>query len=108
MPMTQRGWSIKSFALSKVCLRGKCVELRVCDIKKLTNVCKSWLYQDMLVKPEEIILHRPHQYGGLGCTLKYKGISPPSVKLLPTQSFSLTSSIPCSLGNMSLLNKIPQ
>ena len=76
MPVTQRGWSINSFALSKVWFRSKCVELRVCDIKKLTSSCKSWLYQDMLVKPEEMILHRPHQHGGLGLhPVKYKAMA---------------------------------
>ena len=66
MPITQRGWSINSYALSKVWFRTKCVDLRVCDIANITKSCKSWLYQDTLIKPEEFVIHRPHQYGGLG------------------------------------------
>ena len=45
--------------------RTRCVDLRVCDLKKITSACKSWLYQDRFAKPEEHVLHRPHQYGRL-------------------------------------------
>ena len=65
LPVTQRGWSINSYALSKVWFRTRCIDLRVCDIKSITSSIKSWLYQDMLVKPEEMVLHRPHLHGGL-------------------------------------------
>ena len=76
MPVTQRGWSVNSFALSKIWFKTKCVDLRVCDIKSITSNCKSWLYQDMFAKPEEMILHRPHQYGGLGMhSVKYKALA---------------------------------
>ena len=76
MPVTQRGWTINSYAQSKVWFRTRCVDLRVCDIKKITSSCKSWLYQDMFAKPEEMILHRPHHYGGLGMhSIKYKALA---------------------------------
>ena len=76
MAITQRGWSLNIYALSKVWFRTQCVDLRVCDIKKITSLCKSWLYQDMFAKPEEFILHRPHHYGGLGLhSVKYKGMA---------------------------------
>ena len=76
MPVTQRGWSLNSFALSKIWFRTKCVDLRVCDIQKITSSCKSWLYKDMFAKPEEKILHRPHHYGGLGMhSVKYKALA---------------------------------
>ena len=76
MPITQRGWSLNSYALSKVWFRTKCVDLRVCDIKKITSTCKSWLYQDMFAKPEEMVIHRPHHYGGLGLhSVKYKALA---------------------------------
>lgn len=42
------------------------MDLRVCDIKSITSSSKSWLYQDMLTKFEEMILHRPASYEGLG------------------------------------------
>ena len=66
LPMTQRGWSLNAYALSKVWFRAKSVDLRVCDLKNISSSCKSWLYQDMLIKPEEMLLHRPPSYGGLG------------------------------------------
>ena len=76
MPVTQRGWSINSFALSKVWFRTRCVDLRVCDMKNITSNCKSWLYQDMFAKPEEKVIHRPHHYGGLGMhSVKYKALA---------------------------------
>ena len=76
MPITQRGWSLNSYALSKIWFRTKCVDLRVCDIKKMTSSVKSWLYQDMFAKPEEMVIHRPHHYGGLGLhSIKYKAMA---------------------------------
>ena len=76
MPITQRGWSLNSFALSKVWFRTRCFDLRVCDIKKINSACKSWLYQDRFAKPEELVLHRPHHYGGLGLhSVQYKALA---------------------------------
>ena len=76
LPVTQRGWSLNSFALPKIWFRTKSVDLRVCDIQNITSTYKSWLYQDMLIKPEEMILHRPHNQGGLGLhSVKYKAMA---------------------------------
>ena len=63
LPKTQRGWSLNCYALSKVWFKAKSVDLRVADLKSITSSCKSWLYQDLLAKPEEMILHRPPHYG---------------------------------------------
>ena len=76
LPLIQRGWSLNSYALSKVWFRAKSVNLRVCDLKSITGSCKSWLYQDMLIKPEEMLLHRPPGYGGLGLhSVKQKALA---------------------------------
>ena len=76
LPVTQRGWSLNCYALSKVWFKAKSVDFRVCDIKSITSSCKSWLYQDMLTKPEEMLLHRPPSYGGLGLQhVKYKSLA---------------------------------
>ena len=76
MPVTQRGWSLNSYALSKIWFRSRCVDLRVCDIKKMTSSVKSWLYQDMFAKPEEMVIHCPHHYGGLGLhSIKHKAMA---------------------------------
>ena len=66
LPLTQRGWSLNCYALSKVWFRSRCVDLRICDTNAITSSCKSWLLQDMFEKPAEMILFRPHYYGGLG------------------------------------------
>ena len=39
---------------------------RVTDINKITSLAKSWLYADMLLKPEEMVMVRPVTSGGLG------------------------------------------
>ena len=76
MPITQRCWSLNSYALSKVWFRTRCVNLRECDFKKGNSACKSWLYQDRFAKPEEMVLHRPHNYGGLGLhSVKFKAMA---------------------------------
>ena len=52
------------------------MDLRVADLKSITSSCKAWLYQDLLAKPEEMILHRPPHYGGLGLHhIKYKSLA---------------------------------
>jgi hypothetical protein len=66
MDLTSRPWSLNSFALSKVWYRCHSVDLRVSDISSVTSKIKSWLFQDQVEKPEEMILHRPIQMGGLG------------------------------------------
>ena len=76
LPLTQRGWSLNCYALSKVWFRARCVDLRICDTKNITSSCKSWLYQDMFAKPEEMLLHRPLHHGGLGLqSPKYKALA---------------------------------
>ena len=41
------------------------MDLRVGDQQKITSNVKSWLYADQLVKPEEIVLYKGRQEGGL-------------------------------------------
>ena len=109
MAITQRGWSLNIYALSKVWFRTKCVDLRVCDIKKITSLCKSWLYQDMFAKPEEFILHRPHHYGGLGLhSVKYKvwqALSQHSSKLPQIHHSIRISFTISSIENMCYMRK---
>jgi hypothetical protein len=66
MPLTQRPWSINSYALSKVWYECNSVHLRLADISSITSKVKSWLYADQFEKPEELILYRPSTHGGLG------------------------------------------
>ena len=66
MPLISRPKSINTYCLSKVWFKTSSINLRVCDIAKITSNVKSWLFSDQLEKPEEIILHRPRKLGGLG------------------------------------------
>ena len=76
MPLTQRPWSINSFALSKVWFRCHSVDLRVADVTAITSCVKSWLYADMFEKPSESVMVRPTDYGGLGVlSPKYKALA---------------------------------
>ena len=66
MPLTQRPWSINTYALPNIWFRCHSLEHRSGDISKLNSIMKSWLYADMLEKPEELAMHRPRAQGGLG------------------------------------------
>ena len=66
MALTQRPWSANCYALSKVWFRCYSIDLRLLDVNAINSKVKSWLYADQLVKPEEKVLFRPVNYGGLG------------------------------------------
>ena len=52
------------------------MDLRVTDIKKISADIKSWLFADQLEYPEEFVLHRPRNSGGLGLlNIKYKAMA---------------------------------
>ena len=66
MPLTQRAFSANSYALSKVWFKCNVVNLRVQDHSAITSQIKSWMYQDLLIKPSELVLYRGTRVGGLG------------------------------------------
>ena len=66
MPLTQRPWSVNCYSLSKVWFRCHSLDLRILDTVSINSKIKSWIYADLLVKPEEKILFRPANCGGLG------------------------------------------
>ena len=66
MPLTMRPHSANTFALSKVWYRCSSINLRVSDSTSISSAIKSWLYQDLLQKPSELVLHRHCKDGGLG------------------------------------------
>ena len=66
MPLSQRAFSANCYALSKVWFKCSVVNLRVQDISVITSQIKSWLYQDLLIKPSELVLYRGTEDGGLG------------------------------------------
>ena len=76
MPLTSRPHSLNTFCLSKVLFRCSSINLRVCDLTKITSYIKSWLYADQLEKPEELVLFRSRKLGGLGLmNIQYKALS---------------------------------
>ena len=68
MPLTLRPFSANIFALSKVWFRSSTVNLRESDFDAINSSIKKWLYADLLLKPEELLLYRPTYFGGLGLT----------------------------------------
>ena len=65
MPLTQRPYSINSFCLSKLWFRSASINLRECDFRAINSQIKSWLFADQLEYPEEVVLYRPRNKGGL-------------------------------------------
>ena len=66
MPLTLRPFSANTYALSKVWFKCSSVNLRNQDIDSINSQVKSWLYQDCLEKPSELVLYRNTEAGGLG------------------------------------------
>ena len=66
MPITLRPYSANNYALSKVWFKCSSVNLRTQDITNINSQVKSWLYQDCLEKPSELVLYRDSKAGGLG------------------------------------------
>ena len=65
MSLSIRCFSLNIFCFSKIWFRTHSVDLREMDIAKITSSAKSWLYADMLLKPEEVVLYRSTCSGGL-------------------------------------------
>ena len=64
MPLILRPLSANTYALSKVWFKCSSINLRAQDIDTITSQVKSWLYQDCLEKPSELVLYS--YVGGLG------------------------------------------
>ena len=65
MHLSLRSWTLNIYCFSKIWFRTHSVDLRETDYSKITSSAKSWLYADMLFKPEETVLHRQSTSGGL-------------------------------------------
>ena len=66
MPLTLRPYSANTYVLSKVWFKCSSVNLRVQDITTINTQIKSWIFQDCLQKPSELVLFRKTKDGGLG------------------------------------------
>ena len=73
LPKTQRPFSTNSFCSSKLWFRAGSINFRECDMKSINSNIKSWVFADQLEWPEELVLHRPRDKGGLNLiNTKYK------------------------------------
>ena len=66
MPMNLRAHSVNCFAYSKLYYRCNVIDPRIEDVKYFTSQAKSFIYADMLEKPQEEALYRGVMEGGLG------------------------------------------
>ena len=66
MPLNLRAHSVNCFAYSKLYYRCNVIDPRVEDVKYFTSQAKSFIYADMLEKPQEEALYRGVEEGGLG------------------------------------------
>ena len=54
------------YLLSKISHKAAAVHLRSTDVKKLQSAIRSWVTQELLRKPKEVLLYRSTEEGGLG------------------------------------------
>ena len=66
MPLNLRSHSVNCFAYSKLYYRCNVIGLRVDDVKFFASQAKSFIYADMLEKPQVEALYRAVGEGGLG------------------------------------------
>ena len=66
MPLNLRAHSVNCFAHSKLLYRCNVIDIRVQDSVYFTSQAKTYLYADLFEKPEQKILYRKIQDGGLG------------------------------------------
>ena len=66
MPLNMRSHSENTYAISKPIYRCNVIDPRVEDIATFNSMSKSFVYCDLLEKPEETTLYRETEDGGLG------------------------------------------
>ena len=64
-PLTCRPHATNTYVMSKLIYRAATVDLRCSDTKKIQNSIKSYVSQDMLLRPNALILFRGAADGGL-------------------------------------------
>ena len=58
--------SVNTYALPQVLYRCMSVDLQEGDCNSMTSSIKSWMYDGLPEKPEEISLYRQREKGGIG------------------------------------------
>ena len=76
MPLTLRCHSVNTYCFSKLWFKCGSIDLRQGDIAKITSLAKSWVYADLLIKPEETTLFRVRLEGGLSLLhVRYRALA---------------------------------
>ena len=70
-PLVIRPWMANTYLLSKISYRCGVINLRSSDIKKIQASIKKWISQGLVQRPNEVLLFRPPELGGLGLTNVY-------------------------------------
>ena len=66
LPLTTRPWVTNIYLMSRINYRSCALNLRQQDIQKIQSATKSWVTQGYLLKPNEVLLYRNPEEGGLG------------------------------------------
>ena len=66
MPLTTQPWVTNIYLMSRINYRSCALNLRQQDIQKIQAATKSWVTQGYLLKPNEVLLYRNPEEGGLG------------------------------------------
>ena len=76
MPLNLRCLSVNNYCLPKIWFKCGSVDLKIGDFKTILSSIKSWVYADQLVKPEELVLFKKRQDGGLNLVhVKYRAMA---------------------------------
>ena len=83
--LVTRPYSLNSYCLSKLWFKTSSLDLRASDVTFLHTKAKSYIYQDLLQKPSELVLFRPTDKGGFGLQhVQCKAMAHLIVTFLPT------------------------
>jgi len=85
LPFSLRCLSVNTYCLSKVWFRCGSIDIRQGDHSSITSSIKSWVYADLLIKPEEIVLYKSRKEGGLSLlNVKFRAIAELLKKFIDT------------------------
>ena len=65
IPLICKPHIANTFLLSTISYKAAVLDLRQQDIQKLGSIIKSWITQHLLRKPNEVMLYRSKEFGGL-------------------------------------------
>ena len=103
MPLTLRAHSLSTWAFSKIFHRCNIFDLRKDDIRKINSSALSFLYADLLEKPQQLAALRRIQDGGLElCDVELRSLSFLIITFIQT---SMSEKYNCNIYHQVLLRK---